>query len=247
MLRPEEPRARLPGYRRLHRVFFAACILIGPIAAVMWFSLCPVYGDAGCPDQGKAFVYAAFQDANPALIQLFLLVNLVFPYFFPLSYVGLGLVAMRRSPWLATFGMAFGFAGSIPATLFADQSFMLYDMARLGHADLFAALEKSYYSNWQVLDVFAVAWLFGHLLGYVLLGIALIRGQLVPVWAGGVIVAAAPVMGPVAYATNVGWIQVAGFAMVLVGSVPIALAMLKGRHDEEPSKSQQPPESISAD
>jgi hypothetical protein len=34
-------------------------------------------------------------------------------------------------------------------------------------------------------------------------------------------------MGAVAYATSVGWIQVAGFVMVLVGSVPVPLAMLK--------------------
>jgi hypothetical protein len=51
-------------------------------------------------------------------------------------------------------------------------------------------------------------------------------------------VAVAPVMGAVAYVTNVGWIQVAGFLTVLVGSVPVALAMLSGQFDDEPSRSQ---------
>ena len=76
---------------------------------------------------------------------------------------------------------------------------------------------------------FAIAWLFGHLLGYVLLGIALARARAIPLWAACLIVASAPLMGPIAYGTGLGLLQVLGFVLVFIGSVPAALAMLKGK------------------
>jgi len=76
---------------------------------------------------------------------------------------------------------------------------------------------------------FAIAWLFGHLLGYVLLGIALARARVIPLWAASLIIASAPLMGPIAYGTGLGLLQVLGFVLVFIGSVPAALAMLKGK------------------
>jgi hypothetical protein len=39
-------------------------------------------------------------------------------------------------------------------------------------------------------------------------------------------------MGPVAYGTRIGLLQVLGYALVFVGSIPAALAMLKERKDK---------------
>ncbi len=40
-------------------------------------------------------------------------------------------------------------------------------------------------------------------------------------------------MGPIAYGTKVGLLQVLGYVVSFIGSVPAALAMLKGRNEPE--------------
>ena len=93
------------AYRKLHRAFFAVCILLAPLTLSLWFALCPQYGDPACPNMANHLaVLAAYREANPLLMQVFLFLNLVIPYVYPLSYIGLGLLAMKRAPWLSTLG-----------------------------------------------------------------------------------------------------------------------------------------------
>src|SRR5262250_1825100 len=90
-----------PVYRQLHRAFFALCILLAPLTLSFWFGLCPTgVGDPACPDMASSLaVFAAFRAMNPQLLQIFLLLSLVIPYVYTLSYIGLGLLAMKCSPW----------------------------------------------------------------------------------------------------------------------------------------------------
>ena len=76
------------------------------------------------------------------------------------------------------------------------------------------------------MPLFATAWVLGHLLSYLLLGIALARAQAVPRWAAWLITASALLMGPVAYGTRLGALQVAGYGLARAGSMPAALAIL---------------------
>ena len=222
-----------PVYRKLHRAFFAVCIVLAPLTLSLWFVFCPTSAlDPSCPDQGSSLaVFAAFRAMNPLSMQIFLFLNLIIPYLYPLSCIGLGLLAMKRSPWLATLGVACGFAGSIVWGLIAGQIALLDGMAQIGNNPIFVTIENHYYSNWMTLT-FAIAWLFGHLLGYVLLGIALARARVIPPWAACLIIASAPLMGPIAYGTGLGLLQVLGFVLVFIGSVPAALAMLKVRDEQ---------------
>jgi hypothetical protein len=222
-----------PLYRKLHRAFFALCILLAPLTLSLWFGLCPTgAGDPACPDMGSSLaVFAAFRAMNPQLMQIFLLLSLVSPYVYTLSYIGLGLLAMKRSPWLATLGMACGFAAGIVWGAIADSITMLESMAQSSLNPLFVTVEHHYYTTWVIL-AFGAAWVVGHQLGYVLLGIALARARAIPLWAASLIVVSAPVMGPIAYGTNLGLLQILGYVLVFVGSMPAALAMLK-RRDEQ--------------
>ena len=38
-----QPAASEPAYRRLHRAFFAFCIILAPLLVSGWFALCPQY------------------------------------------------------------------------------------------------------------------------------------------------------------------------------------------------------------
>ncbi|WP_376797330.1 hypothetical protein [Thermogemmatispora sp.] len=114
-----------PFYRKLHRPFFALCIVLAPLILSFWFSLCPQYGNPACltVENNLLGVLVAYRAANPLLIQIFLVINVVIPSLYPLSYIGLGLLSMKRAPWLSTIGIACGFVGSIPWGLVADQVF----------------------------------------------------------------------------------------------------------------------------
>jgi hypothetical protein len=216
----------VPLVYHLQRVFFAVCILLAPLTVSLWFGLCPEYGNPACP-VGSSATLVAFRAANPLLLQLFFVVTFISAYVYPLSYIGLGLLAMKRAPWLSTIGIACGFVGSIPWGAFADQSFLLNTMAHLRHDTLFATLVNSYFSINPEAYVMSAGWVIGHLFGYVLLGIALARARVIPQWAAWLLIVSPLLMGPLAYGTGLGLLQVLGYVLVFVGSVPSALVMLK--------------------
>jgi hypothetical protein len=217
-----------PAYRKLQRAVLALCIALAPLVAAAWFSLCPTgAADASCPDRGSSLaVFSAFRDMNPSLMQLFLVLNLVAAFVFPASCLGLGLLAMKRSPWLATLGIVVAWAGSIVWVLFAGQMVTLESMAQIGLNSVFITVENHYYANWTTL-VFAIGWVIGHVVGYILLGIALARAGAIPHWAAWLLVVSAVLMGPIAYGTNLGLLQILGFGLVFVASVPAAIHMLQ--------------------
>ena len=74
-------------------------------------------------------------------------------------------------------------------------------------------------------------WVIGHLLGYLLVGMALLRARVIPQWATWLIMVSALVMGPLAYGTGLGLLQILGYLLVSIGSIPAALAMLKMRDE----------------
>lgn len=162
---------------------------------------------------------------NPQLMQLFLFCSLLLPYLYALSYVGLGLLAMKRSPWLATLGILCEFAAGIVWAVIADSMTMLLSMAQAGLNPLFVTVEHQYYASWLILTVGA-CWVIGHLFAYVLLGMALLRARVIPRWAAWLLIVSAPIMGPIAYGVNVGLLQILGFLLVFIASVPAALAMV---------------------
>jgi len=219
-----------PLYRKLHRTFFALCLLLAPLTVSLWFGLCPEYGNPACP-VGTSATLAAFRADDPLLLQLFFVVAFISAYIYPLSYIGLGRLAMKRSPWLASSGIAFGFAGSVVWSLLMGESFWINAAAHLQVNAQFLMLGRTYVANWVVFAMHS-SWVIGHLLGYVLLGIALLRARVLPRWAAWLIIVSAFVMGPLAYGTGLGLLQILGYGMVFIGSIPAAFAMLKFSHNK---------------
>lgn len=210
-----------PAYRKLQHAVLAACIVLAPVVIFLGFAFDPT---GGVPPQGKALI-AAFQTAQPLRIQLFLFFNTITPYFFPLSYIGLGLLAMRRSPWLATVGIACGLAGALPWPMFVLQEAVVKDIAQIGNRPAFEVLLQQVSSEWAIFLLF-ISWIVGHLLGYVFLGIALARARVIPFWATSMIIVG-PLFQALAYPTHLGMLQIFGFVLVFIGSIPAALAVLK--------------------
>jgi hypothetical protein len=227
--RLEDKRALgVPLYVRLHHILLALCIVLAPLCMAGWFALCPQYGDPTCPSNANPqAALAAFRAADPLLLQIFLGLNLIVPYLYPVGYIGLGKVAMRRAPWLATLGIGFGWFGSIAWGFIADTIFHLNTAVQLGQDTSFIALERSYFSKPSILLI-ALGWVLGHLGGYLLLGLALLRSRAIPRWSAWLIILSAPLMGPIAYSPpiNSGLLQVLGYVLVFVGSIPAARVIL---------------------
>jgi hypothetical protein len=216
-----------PVISRLQLWFFALCLLLAPLTVSLWFGLCPEYGNPACP-VGTGATLAAFRADNPLLLQLFFVLAFISAYIYPLSYIGLGRLAMKRSPWLSSIGMALGFIGSVVWSLLMGESFWVNAAAHVNGNTQFFLLGKTYVSNWAVFAMHG-GWIIGHLLGYVLLGIALLRARVIPRWAAWLLIVSPLLMGPLAYGTGLGLLQVLGYVLVFIGSVPAAIALLKRR------------------
>jgi hypothetical protein len=122
--------------------------------------------------------------------------------------------------------------GSFPWTLIVDQVILINAIAQMGGNASSLALLNQTNSTWPITVLF-LGWVIGHLLGYVLLGIALGRAGVIPSWAASLFIGGA-FFQAISYPTHLGALQVFGFALVLLGSIPVAIAMLKGRDEPAP-------------
>jgi hypothetical protein len=212
--------------RQLVFGFFAVMMIITPLVMASWFGLCPQYGDPACPGTARPQdFFPAVRSAPSALLHLFLVVNLVVPYVFPLGFIGLAMVSWRRSQWLTTLGLACGWIGSIAWGFIADELFIWTLMAGAHQDATFGALLQTDVADWHILAVGA-GWVIGHLLAYLFLGIALLRGKAVPSWSGIFIIAAVPIMGPFAYGFKQNALQIIGYLMVSAACIPAAKSLV---------------------
>ncbi|HEY6408155.1 MAG TPA: hypothetical protein VIY29_11875, partial [Ktedonobacteraceae bacterium] len=222
----QQPVASEPAYRKFHRACLAACIILAPLVVFLGFAFDPT---GGIPPDARG-IFADYQVASPLKIQLFIFFNAITPFFFPLSFIGLGLLALRRSPWLATIGMICGLVGSLPFAFFVGPEALGDVMTKTGNSAAFVAVWNGLSSE-GMLVFLQYSWVVGHLLGYVLLGIALGRARAIPLWACSLIVAAIPFQA-IAYITNQGIFQLLSYVLIFIGSIPAAFAMLKGSEND---------------
>ena len=103
-------------------------------------------------------------------------------------------------------------------------------MTKIGNRTAFLQVWNGVSSE-GVIVFLQYSWVVGHLLGYVLLGIALGRARVVPLWAACLIVASIPLQA-VAYIASQGIFQLLSYVLIFIGSVPAALTMLKGRDEK---------------
>src|SRR5207247_8220666 len=61
-------------------------------------------------------------------------------FFLPLGYLGMSLLGMRRSPWLATIAAALSLVGWIPWSALIGIDDLAYDIAQVGNSPPLAAL-----------------------------------------------------------------------------------------------------------
>jgi hypothetical protein len=214
-------RSSVPPYRRLLQVVMAVAIVGGPLAYVLGGLLAPAIHDTG--QASIAANAAAGQATNAVHLAAFVLAS----FLLPIGAVGLAQLAYPRAPWLATTGGLLAVVGWLPFSALAALDDLTSTMASLPDGGSYAALLDRFSTD-AVMTTYLLVYILGHLVAYVLLGIALGRAGVVPGWAAWAIVASSPLT--VAAFVLPGSPRAVGavaLALLLLGSLPAAAAAVR--------------------
>jgi hypothetical protein len=193
-----------------------ACLLVGSVGQLAQFLVTPVLGgDAAADDQIREV--AAHLPQMRLAMWLDIAVLLVVP---AVLYVG----AVAGRSRLAATGTVLAFLTSLGAIVLVATDALYYEAALLADQAGSVALVTAYQANGLVSGLL-VAYLLGHAVGFILLGIALARTRAVPVWAA-VALCASPVAEIAGHASGTSALAAAGYALLVVafGACAVALA-----------------------
>ena len=224
----------LPAYLLL-RIFFAACIVLGPLTHFVY----AIFDPTSSP--GRVAI-AANIAANATTNQLHLAFGVAASFLLPISYVGMALLALRRAPWLGTISLLLALPGWTPLSGLIGLDALTYDMAQMGGGVQFAALWDRFNGD-GVMVSYVVIYAICHLLCAVLVGIALGQARIIPIWAATSLVISSPLLiigFPIHLTFYHSALLFGSLALLFIGSIPAALALLKrtgeggsARADEE--------------
>jgi hypothetical protein len=221
--RPSRPLPSVPAHQRLRQVVLAVAIAGGPLLFLLGGVLAPSIHDTG---QSSIAANAA---ANPTLNAVHLAAFVLASYLLPIGAIGLARLAYDRTPWLATVGGLLAVVGWLPFSALTALDDLTSAMAGPGGGASYAELLDRF-TNDAVMGSYLIVYVVFHLVAYVLLGIALDRGRVIPRWAAWSMVASSPLtIAAFALPGSPRATGAAALTLLVLGSLPAARAMLQGR------------------
>jgi len=202
------------------RVTAGACVLLASaIGQLAQYVVAPAHVSSGtAADQVAAL--AGHGSRIELSIWLDLLILLVIP-----AALYLGLLAGAKTSKLATVGTAVTFAGSLGAGYLLALDPLIYFASQTtdhaGAVELLSAYESS-----GIVTFMVIAGVLGTTLGYVLLGIAMIRTRRMPIWVGAS-VAAAAVLEIAGQGAGVEAVAIAAYCLRLAAFGACAVALYR--------------------
>lgn len=124
---------------------------------------------------------------------------------------------MRRSPWLATIGIIFGLAGSLPFGVFVALEALAF---RVAASESTVPIFQSVNTKGSIF-LLGASWVVGHLVGYILTGMVLLRSWAIPWWAASLFIVGIPFQAA-GYGTRQHILQLICFVLIFIGSIPAA-------------------------
>lgn len=223
-----------PGPQRLVRVLAAVAIVGGPLGYLIGGVLEPV-GHAN----GRVTI-TANATANPTVNAVHLVAFVIASLLLPVGVAALAYLARRRAPWLAVIGGILGVLGWLPFSALTALDDLAVAMTRAPDHGSFAGLWDVFAFD-AVMNGYLFIYIVGHLLAYILLGVALLRAGVLPRWAAIAVIVSSPLMiaawvvpgglgrvGLVIAAVSVG--------LLIVGSLPAARAVVILERPEGPAR-----------
>ena len=213
--------------RRTWRILTAVLIPIGPLGVLLTRAVMPYWTS----DTEEAVVAAMV--AEPARAEAMTWVFFVTLPALLFGALAVGYVARRGAPVLATLGGGLTFVGFVMIGSLGSTDLLMHVMGRDGHdrativdvAGLMAAHPTS--------AVGAGIFVAGHIVGMILLGIAVVRAGVVPLWAGMAIAVSQPfhLVSAVILPSRLMDLTL-GWGLTTIGFTMVALAVLRTSDDE---------------
>ncbi len=189
------------------------CLIVAPLAQLAQYLVSPVRQGVSADAQVSSAA------AHLGVMRLALVLDLPILLILP-AILFAGMVARSR---LGTAGAAVSFATALGAGYLLAQDVVIYAAARQPRPS--SAVVSAFAGNGVV--VFLVGlYLIGHVVGFALLGAALIRSRAVPVWAGAAL-CAWPILEMLGEGLDAKPVAVAGFLALLVGFAACAFTLVK--------------------
>ena len=222
----------VPLIYRFHCWFFAVCIVGGTAATLVAVVANPGYYR---PHTDAVSFITAFATANTFMSQTHMISMIFVSYLLPLGLLAMAWLAMRRAPWWASSAALLIILGVFPVAIFAGQDSLSYDIARLGSHPLLLTLARQFDRD-EVMSYYNVLFDIGSIFGPTLLGIALWRARVIPVWAALLITISRPLAFLYPFLPlqwQLGFVvQIPSSLLLFIGSIPAALAVLRAPSEE---------------
>lgn len=196
----------------------AACLVAGPVGQFVQYLVSPI--DEG----GSAYAQVAQAAAHLARMRWAIPLDLFILLIAPAALYA-GSLAGARVSKLAAAGAGLVFASWLGAGYLLGTDILLYLAATAPDQTAAAAVVDGYLSYPLVQGV-VLAYLMGHVVGFLLLGVALWRVRAVPRWTASA-VAVWPFLEVAGEAGGVRVLAAAGFAMLAVGFGACAIAVAR--------------------
>jgi len=211
--------------RALLRVTLALAVAVAPLAFAIGALFNPAVGGTAADNIARNAQANGFTD------QLHIAGFVIASLLLPLSMIGLAYPARLAAPWLSTLGGLIGVIGWLPLSALTAQDELTRIMAGMPAGVDYPTLWERFTSG-TVINTYLLIYAAGHLIAYVLLGLALRRARAVPGWAAWLMITSSP-------ATIVGFaappLRVLIYAAVIavfVASLPAARTVYRGSWGE---------------
>ena len=212
----------VPTYLKVQRALLAACIILAPLSITLYLV-------AWTGSGREPLVAAAMADSTGNTLRLIGAVAASF--FLPLGYLAMSLLGMRRKPGMAFICAALSLIGWIPWAALIVLDDMAITIHQTGSTPQLEALWARINGD-AVMSTFLLIYVIGHLLSAVLIGYMLGRLRIIPVWTAWAFALTSLFTILIFPIHNIVVQDVLKYlicAFLIIGAIPAAFAMLRGR------------------
>ena len=173
--------------RRTWRWLAAAALVLGPLGVTAIRAVMPYWTDDTPTEMVAGFA------ADPGAGALMNWLSLVTTPFLLLSALAMGFVARRRAPVIASWGTAVLFGAYALGSAVSAPDVLTSALLGRGDDQASVAGTAAVLMDHPPMLAGALSFVIGHLVGMVLVAIAVVRAKVVPWWVGLIIAVAQPV------------------------------------------------------
>ncbi len=213
--------------RRTWRRMAAAALVLGPLGVTVIRAVMPYWTDDSTTEM------VAGMAASPGRAAAMSWIALLVTPFLMLSALAMGFVARRRAPLLATWGTAVLFGAYALGSAVGAPDILVEALLARGDDQASVAADAALLMDAPAMLAGALTFVIGHLIGMVLVAIAVVRARVVAWWVGALIAVAQPIHVVSAVVVPNRLLDVVlGWGATTVGYAIVAGAVLRTSDDE---------------